>query len=155
MKSKFTCLLALLLITVFSYAQNNKTSNNTKKPLSGIDKAMTEIGFPYTKYNDSVANIIFDGTTIKTYNVMVIKAGTMYVAYLNLSEALNIKIDPSKYKYLLENNADYDFIKIGLTEKEEVFIRYENYVSGFNGANFKNIINMMADAAETMAPKLR
>lgn len=154
MKFKLASLLGLLLITVCSFAQSSKTTS-TKKVLTGIDKTMTDIGYPYTKYNDSVANIVFDGTVIKTYSVMVIKIGKLYVAYLNLTEALNTKIDPSKYKYLLENNSEYDFIKIGLTNKEEVFIRYETPTNSFNAASFKSIINQMADAAENMAPKLR
>lgn len=154
MKVKSIFLIGLLFVSILSFAQNNKTTS-TKKALTGIDKIMTNIGYPYKKYNDSVATIVFDGTAIKTYTVMVMKVGKLYVAFLNLTEALNIKVDPSKYKYLLESNSEYDFIKIGLTENEEVFIRYETTIDSFNTASFKSVIDQMTDAAEALAPKLR
>ena len=81
--------------------------------------------------NDSLAVIPYEGENIASYNVLVQKAGDLYIFYTNLTEALPGKIDDSKFKYFLQRNNDFDIIKIGLeTSDNTVFVRVDVYKAG-------------------------
>ena len=155
MKTKCILLVGILAIAIASYAQTN-TSGSTQKTVSAFEKMMNETGYPYTKFSDSTASIKFDGTdVIKSYSVIVLKTGGAYVAFVDISTTMGIKVDPSKYKSILRANNSFDLIKFGLEEDGSITARYEIYESGLTSKNLKRIINQLAAAAEEIAPQLK
>jgi hypothetical protein len=117
---------------------------------------MTDLGFPYTKNSDSTASIFFTGPeAIKSYSVEVFKVSGVYVAFVDISTNMGIKVDPIKYKNLLRANNSIDLVKFGIEEDGAVTVRYETYENGFNIVNFKRVINQLAAATEEIAPQLK
>jgi hypothetical protein len=155
MRLRIICTLSLLLMTLLNYAQSNN-NGSSKKVLTSFDKVMTDLGFPYTKNSDSTASIFFNGPeVIKSYSVEVFKVSGVYVAFVDISTNMGIKVDPSKYKYLLRANNSIDLVKFGIEEDGAVTVRYETYENGFNIVNFKRVINQLAAATEEIAPQLK
>lgn len=142
------------MISIMSFAQSAKTTP-AKKVLTGIDKVMTEIGYPYTKVNDSIATITFTGEVVKSYDLSFFKTGGLYITYINLSKLPGLTINESKYKYLLTCNTNFDLIKVGLEEDGTAFIRCETYVNGALAGNLKRIIDQVGNAVEEVASKLK
>ncbi len=155
MKLRIICSVGLLFFSIINFAQTNNNGSG-KKALTGFDKVMTDLGFPYTKNSDSTASILFNGPeVIKSYTVEVFKVSGVYVAFVDISTNMGIKVDPSKYKSLLRANNSIDLVKFGIEEDGSVTVRYETYENGFNIVNFKKVINQLAAATEEIAPQLK
>jgi hypothetical protein len=155
MKQKLIYLAGLLLISIYSFAQSNNTSTS-QKALTAFEKILNETGYPYTKNTDSSAIITFNGpAAIKSYSVIVFKASGVFVAFVDISTNMGIKVDPSKYKNILRANNSYDLVKFGLEEDGALTVRYEIYENGIKSENLKRIINQVAAATEEIAPQLK
>jgi hypothetical protein len=152
MKQKLIYLAGFLCITFYGFSQ----ATNTQKPMTAFEKILNETGYPYTKNTDSSAIITFNGpAAIKSYSVIVFKASGVYVAFVDISTNMGIKVDPSKYKNILRANNSYDLVKFGLEEDGALTVRYEIYENGIKSENLKRIINQVAAATEEIAPQLK
>jgi hypothetical protein len=150
MKKQFFCVSLLLMSTIFLPAQTK-----TKKSMTGIEKKVAEMSFPYQKINDSLVVIPFKSTHLSAFNIVFARSGALYILYVNLSDALPGKLDANKYQYLLQQNNDIDFVKIGLDkESGKCFLRTDVLVDGASTNNLKKLLNQMGDAADLIATDL-
>ena len=107
---------------------------------------LTGTGLPYKMVNDDLAAIPYGGENIASYQVLVQKVSELYIIYTNLTEALPGKIDETKYKYLLQQNAHYDVVKIGINAADNIaYLRADVYTSATNTALLKRVIEQVAN----------
>ena len=145
----------LLLAAVICLAQV-KPKPVVKPPAGELKKLLTGTGLPYKIMNDSIAVIPYEGENIASYNVVVQKIGDLLIIYTNLTEALPGKIDTTKYKYLLEQNDNFDIVKIGMSSNDNImYVRADLYKAGSTTAILTRIIKQVANVTNIIAGELK
>ena len=133
-----------------------KSKPNTKQPINELAKLMMGIPLPYKMVNDTLAVIPYEGANIASYNLVIQKTGDLFLIYTNLSEAVPDKINETKYKYLLQQNDNFDAVKIGLgAEDNNVYVRADLYKAGISTALLQRIIKQVANVTNIMAGDLK
>ena len=144
MKKNYAFLIYFLLFTTAAFAQA-KPKVVPKQPPSALKKILTGINLPYNMVNDSLAVIPYEGENIKSFDVMVQKISDLYIVHANLTEIFPGKIDETKYKYLLEQNDNFDVVKTGISQEDNTaYIRADIYSAGTTTATLKKVIQQLA-----------
>ena len=162
MQSQFKIKLMLrllLFISWFSLCEismaQTKTKNPVKKPLSVLNSLLTGSLLPFEMINDSLAVIPYEGDNIASYKVVIQRISDLYIVFTNLTEALTGKIDETKYKYLLQKNDHFDFIKIGMSAEDGTFyLRADVYKAGINNILLKRTIQQVANVTNIIGGDL-
>src|SRR5688572_16955532 len=155
MRKALPVTLCLLLFAGVGFGQV-KQKSPVKQAESALKKILSGTGLPYKLVNDSLAVIPYEGENIASYNVLVQRAGDLYIIYTNLTEALPGKIDDTKFKYFLQRNNDFDIIKIGLeTSDNTVFVRADVFKTGTTTALLTRVIRQVANVANIVAGDLK
>lgn len=155
MKKQLAGILCFLLVAVTAFNQNkpDPVSNNIKPELELI---LTGIKLPYSMVNDSLAVIPYNGENIKSYQVIIQKISDLYIVYTNLTETLPVKLDETKYKYLLLQNNNFDIVKIGMSADDStVYLRADVYIAGTNTILIKRVIEQVANVTNIIGGDLK
>lgn len=155
MNKQLLILLCILLLSGIAIAQP-KPKPTPKPAANELAKLMMGIGLPYKMANDSVAVIQYEGANIPSYNLIIQKTGDLFLIYSNLSEAVPNKIDETKYKYLLQQNDNFDVVKIGMgAEDNNIYVRADLYKAGISTPLLQRIIKQVANVTNIMAGDLK
>lgn len=156
MKKYFVFLFCFLLSATIASAQS-KPKTPVKNNMQALQKLLTGTGLPFRMVNDSLAAIPYGGENITSYQVVVQKVGDLYIIYTNLTEALPGKIDSTRYKYLLQQNDNFDIVKIGMSidDNSTMYLRADIYRSGITTAMLARIIKQVANVTNIIAGELR
>ncbi len=154
---KITLLLVLSLsVAVLSAQSTSKIKAPAEPATSEMKKLLSGTGLPFEMINDSVSVIPYGGENIKSYQVVIQKVSDLYIVYTNLSEDLPGMIDDTKYKYLLQQNNNFDIVKIGLdADDNTVYLRADVYKSSLNTPMLKRIIEQVANVANIIGGDLK
>jgi hypothetical protein len=145
MKKQLPLLLVLLLASGAAFSQT-KTKQPVKKAVSALEKLLTGSGLPYNMVNDSLAVIPYSGEHIESYKVLVQSISDLIIVFTDLSTTLPGKIDSTKYKYLLQQNNQFDIVKIGISaEDNTINLRADLYKAGTNNILLKRVIQQVAN----------
>lgn len=148
----FSCFFFLVIV---STAQT-KAKPSAKPALSELAKVLRGSGLPYKIVSDSIAVIPYEGDNIPSYSVLVQKVSDLYIVYINLTEALPGKIDETKYQYLLQQNDQYDVVKIGMSAQDgTVYLRADLYKTGINTTLLTRVIKQVANVANIIGGDLK
>lgn len=154
MRKCLSAIFCFLFITGISVGQSKQKP--AKPASSALQKLISSTGLPYKIVNDSLALIPYEGEHIASYDVLIQKVSDLYIVYTNLTEALPGKIDETKFKYLLEKNNDFDFIKIGLESSDNtVYVRADIFNAGATTALMTRVIKQVANVANIVAGDLK
>lgn len=151
---------ALIICCSFIACQNTiaqvKTKLSLKPAANELAKLMLGIGLPSKMVNDTLAVIPYEGNNIAKYNVIIQKIGDLIITYTNLTEVLPNKINETKYKYLLQQNDNFDVVKIGLNVEENIFfVRADAYKVGLTTALLQRIIKQVANVTDIIGGELK
>ncbi len=150
----------LIIFCYLIFCENSiaqtKSKPVAKQPMNELAKLMMGIPLPYKMVNDTVAVIQYEGENIASYNLVIQKTGDLFLIYTNLSEAVPNKINETKYKYLLQQNDNFDVVKIGLgAEDNNVYVRADLYKAGISTPLLQRIIKQVANVTNIMAGDLK
>lgn len=147
-------LCCYLLIAGNSFAQS-RPKQAVKQAVPELQQLLTGSLLPFEMINDSLAVIPYEGDNIASYKVVIQKISDLYIVFTNLTEALPGKIDETKYKYLLQKNEHFDFIKIGMSAEDGTFyLRADVYKAGINNILLKRIIQQVANVTNIIGGDL-
>ncbi|MFZ4770170.1 MAG: hypothetical protein ACOYLO_08310 [Ferruginibacter sp.] len=157
MKKNLLSLLCLLLLAGFAYAQPKPKAKPTVKPAQHeLEKILTGIGLPYKIVNDSLAVIPYEGDHVKSFQVIIQQISDLYIVLSNLTEALPGKIGEANCKYLLQQNNNFDIVKIGMSEEDNtIVVRADLYKTGTNTASLKRVIAQVATVTDIIGGDLK
>jgi hypothetical protein len=78
--------------------------------------------------------------------VLVQSISDLIIVFTDLSTTLPGKIDSTKYKYLLQQNNQFDIVKIGISaEDNTINLRADLYKAGTNNILLKRVIEQVAN----------
>ena len=145
MKKQLTVLLLVLLSSRLAFSQT-KTKQPVKKAVSALEKLFTGSGLPYSMVNDSLVVTPYGEENIASYKVLVQSISDLVIVFTDLTETLPGKIDFTKYKYLLQQNNQFDIVKIGINpDDNSVNLRADLYKAGTNNILLKRVIEQVAN----------
>jgi hypothetical protein len=155
MKKYLLGITCLFFFTATAFTQS-KPKTAIKPTVSALKKMLTGSALPFEMINDSLAVIPYEGENIASYKVIIQKISDLYIVFTNLTEALPGKIDDSRYKYLLQQNDNYDIVKIGMSAEDgTVYLRADIYSSGISNATLKRIIVQVANVTNIIGGDLK
>jgi len=155
MKKYFLFILYFLLSSAVAFAQS-KPKSSVKNNVQALQKLLTGTGLPFRMVNDTLAAIPYGGANISSYQVVVQKISDLYIVYTNLTETLPEKINETKYKYLLQQNDQYDVVKIGMNANDNVvYLRADVYRTATTTALLKRIIEQVANVTNIIGGDLK
>lgn len=157
MKKSFCSLLCLLLLAGVACAQPKpKPKTIVKPPQHELQKILIGIGLPYKIVNDSLAVIPYEGDNIKSFQVIVQQISDLYIVLSNLTEAMPGKISEANCKYLLQQNNNFDVVKIGMSSEDNtIAVRADLYKVGTNTASLKRVIAQVATVTDIIGGDLK
>lgn len=149
-------LLSVLCFVLSAGIVFSQAKPSVKQALPEMKKLFNDSKLPYKMINDSVAVIPFQGVNIPSYEVVIQKIGGLYIIYTNISEALPVKIDASKYKYLLQQNDHFDIIKIGMSAGDNMlYVRADIYKTCMTSALMDRVIKQVANVSNIIGGDLK
>lgn len=155
MKNQLVIMLFFLLSAGAAFPQT-KPNPPVKETMSSLEKLLTGSGLPYKMLNDSLAVIPYEGKNITSYQVLVQAIGDLFIIYTNLTETFPGKINDTKYKYLLQQNDNFDVVKIGMSaEDNTVYLRADMYKSGTSNSLLKRVIKQVANVTNIIGGDLK
>lgn len=122
--------------------------------MAELPKLISTMGLPYNVINDSLVVIPYGGENVKDFKVVIQQASDLYIVYTNLSESIPGKLDESKNKYLLQRSADFDMIKIGLSE-DVYYVRADIFRKGLTSPVLKRVITQVANVTNIIGGDLK
>ena len=147
-------LCCFLLIAGNSFSQS-KPKQAIKQAVPELQKLLTGSLLPFEMINDSLAVIPYEGENIASYKVIVQRINDLFIVFTNLTEALPGKIDETKYKYLLQQNDNYDIVKTGISSSDGTcYLRADVYKAGINTVLLKRLIQQVANVTNIIAGDL-
>ena len=157
MKKNLATLLCLLLMAGVAFAQPKpKAKPVAKAPQHELEKILTGIGLPYKIVSDSLAVIPYEGENIKSFQVIIQHISDLYIVLTNLTEAMPGKISEANCKYLLQQNNNFDIVKIGMSSEDNtIAVRADLYKSGTNTALLKRVIAQVATVTDIIGGDLK
>jgi len=157
MKKQFALIFTILFVVITACAQPKPTIKPVvKQPKHELEKILTGIGLPYKIVGDSLAVIPYEGEHIKSFQVVIQQISDLYIVLSNLTEAMPDKIGEANYKYLLQQNINFDFVKIGINSDDNtIALRADLYKAGTNTALLKRIITQVANITNIIAGELK
>ena len=154
MKKQLIILSVILSLASSSFAQTKKTVTGPKQ--SAFELKIKATNLPYEKLNDSTVVIPFKGTSVDSYQIIVVKTTNLYVMLCNVSNIVpNIGIEKN-FKGLLELNDELDIVKFTLLKDSgKVFARIDANDSMITSNNLGKLIGQLADAVDFAAQEFK
>jgi len=153
-------LIALLALSMSSnlYAESQqKPGAPTKSTLEKIAGLLEQSGESYTKVKENTWRIKFNGKALTDFNVLMgsTPEGTL-VVFVIVAEKKNLKGNPPEMMYkLLKFDDDFDFVKIGLDDDDDLIVSANLTVRTLDLQEFKDVVNRVAAAADQVYATVR
>jgi len=141
----------LLWLTVSSAA----LAQNSAAKLEALIKGS---GYTTTKVNDTVWTVDFTGKQLPRFK-MVLSASSkekdgLFVIFTNPAEKSRLPATPNFLSLLLKANHDFDFVKVGIDNDGDVFVRADIPGSA-DGGYFKSIVEQVAAATDQLYGRIK
>jgi hypothetical protein len=146
---RLATLLGLLLMSpaVLSAAQPPLQNTQARDAaVAKVSRFLTDAGYQYRKTGDHTW--VIEGQNRKP---MLLAVGQEFVVVGIIVEVKqNLKPSADLYFKLLKSNHDFDYVKVGLDDDDDLFVRVEARLSTMDLAGFKALVQDVSKNAETL-----
>ena len=143
MKTTIVTLAAFLLFTLIPASAYGQESHNAKAA-----RLLNEAKVKFTKVDDGVWTVPFEGKKLKDFNVVIAADKTYLLMFVTVSNQKIFRSDPELLKKLLAHNDELDRVKIGIDERGEVVVRIDLSIRLVDRQEFADALNQSAAAAD-------
>jgi hypothetical protein len=119
-----------------------------------MDKMLKDTGFSYTTHNPTTWSMEFERKTLGKVRVIVSTGSDIVVVFAIIAKKANINKTPKMMEALLRANHDYDYVKIGLDNDGDLFVRIDDPLRITDARELKDAINQVANASEEVFVKV-
>lgn len=109
----------------------------TAQTTAKVDQWMKQSGFTYTKATETVWVIKSKGTALAEFETFVATNENVVVIGVVMVKQKNLKMSQEALLKILKLNHDNDFVKIGIDEDNDLFVRLERKVRTLDLEEFK------------------
>ena len=110
-------------------------------------------GHKYSKVDDGVWEIMYEGKNMKSIPVRVTMAENILVTLAKLADRKDLTLDPVLLVKLLELNNDFDYVKLALT-KSMLYVRMDSPLRLLDAAELNHVLEQVSAAADEAYPQI-
>ena len=125
------------------------------RPKSAADLVMLleKSGHKYSKVDDGVWEIMYEGKNMKSIPVRVTMAEGVLVTLAKLADRKDIRPDPALLTKVLELNNDFDYVKLALS-KSMLYVRMDTPLRLLDGDELNHALEQVSAAADEAYPQI-
>ena len=138
---------ALTLATVILFATATSTDGQ-ETPHAKAARLLNESKVKFTKIEDGIWTVPFEGKQLKDFNVVVAADKTYLLMFVTVSNQKRFRSDPELLKKLLAQNDEFDRVKIGIDKAGDIAVRVDLSMRLVDKQEFLDTLNQTAAAAD-------
>ncbi|HYL20740.1 MAG TPA: YbjN domain-containing protein [Gemmatimonadales bacterium] len=139
-------LLALSGLSALGVARAQAPSTPSYVPK--VARLLDGSGFPYVKRADSVWTIEFHRENLKTFQAIIAPGGDLLVTFVIMAKNAQLNVTPEFMNTLLHLNHELDYVKVGLDNDGDLFVRCDLALRILDEQEFKHAIGQLAASAD-------
>ena len=142
-------LLSLSMSSNFYAQSQQKPAGPGKSNAEKITALLDQSGESYTRVEENVWRIKFKGKVLTDFNVLITSTGESLIVLVIVAEKKDLKGNPPEMMYkLLKSEFDVDFVKTGLSDRDDLLVSAELTIRTLDLQEFKLIVDQVAAAAD-------
>ncbi len=148
-------LLAALLLTLSVAGKTpaqQRSAPGTVQTAVKVERLLKETGLNNKKYGEGIWLVEAQG---KNFPVLVAASGDVVVVGVIVVKKGTIAMSQEFLYKVAKLNHEYDFVKIGLDNEDDLFARSERKVAGLTAADFKETFDQVVNATDKVVEQLR
>jgi hypothetical protein len=144
---------ALLTIMMVAGAVNPPEAKAATKTAADLVMLLEKSGHEYSKVDDNVWKIMFQGKNMKSFSVHLTIAGGVLVTLAKLADRKSVKLDPALLTKMLELNNDFDYVKLALNDNM-LYIRMDSPLRVLDVEELNHVLEQVSAAADEAYPQI-
>jgi len=129
-------------------------SQNPPKSAADLVVLLEKSGHKYSKVDEGVWEIQYEGKNMKSISVRVTMAENVLVTLAKLVDRKELKLDPALLTKLLELNNDFDYVKLALT-KSMLYVRMDSPLRLLDVVELNHVLEQVSAAADEAYPLIQ
>ena len=135
-------------------ALSSTHAQGPKTPADLVVLASSKSGHKYSKVDDNVWEIMYEGKNMTSIPVRVTLVSNVLVTLAKLADRKNLKMDPALLTKMLELNNDFDYVKLALASSM-LYVRMDSPLRLLDGAELNHILEQVSAAADESYPAIK
>jgi hypothetical protein len=129
-----------------------------QSPATKLEELIKNSGYISSKVNDNVWTIDFTGKQLPKFKVILSASGKdkdgIVVVFANPAEKSRLPATPNFMMLLLKANHDFDYVKVGIDNDGDVFVRAD-IPDSTDGGYFKSVVEQVAAATDQLYGRMK
>ena len=150
----------IICTLLFSYTSSIAQVEQAKHEKSYLVKLMDEVGYDFKTINDSLCQVVFNGDTLKRYEVNILHFEDMVIIYVNLTregelQEISLELNQKNIQKVMNYNIYFDYLKFGIERSNgDFFVRADIFTGGLNSRTLRRFIDQVGRAANQIYPEM-
>jgi hypothetical protein len=145
-------------VPVLLWLQFMPAAAQAQSPAAKLEELIKNSGYTSSKVSDNVWTIDFTGKQLPKFKVILSASGKdkdgIVVVFANPAEKSRLPATPNFMMLLLKSNHDFDYVKVGIDNDGDVFVRADIPDSA-DGGYFKNVVEQVAAATDQLYGRIK
>jgi hypothetical protein len=150
-RNRLLTALAMILLAASTGAAQPQSKT---KGAADLVVLLEKSGHKYSKVDDGVWEIVYEGKNLKEIHVRVTMAENVLVTLAKLVDRKDLKLDPALLTKLLELNNDFDYVKLALTGSM-LYVRMDSPLRLLDGEELNHVLEQVSAAADEAYPQIK
>ena len=156
MKNNFTQKLIGLIIITITFNLNvfaNPPANNQNA--AKVEQMLKQAGFNYKHVSDSVWVVKTKGKVLPEFDMLIAENQGVLVVGVVMLNKKNLKLSPDLLFKLLKLNHQKDYVKVGVDDDDDLFVRTELNLKRLEFEEFIIVFNTVVTLADTVYTEMK
>jgi hypothetical protein len=138
-------ILAMFLVTgVCALAGHAQTSSASSAKITSLTKASTR---KYIAKTDTVWYAECQGKSLQNFKVVLAVQDDLLVTFVTVVQKQQFQVTPEFARALLKFNSRLDFVKVGLDDDGDIFVRCDSSVRTLDNESFGAMVDQVTASA--------
>jgi hypothetical protein len=158
LKKSFLQLFVLSLIfssQSFILQAATPSQSTTAQTSAKVDQWMKQSGYKYKKASETVWVVASKGNALPEFETFVATNENVVVIGVVMAKQKNLKMSEDLLLKILKLNHDNDFVKIGIDEDNDLFVRLERKVRMLDLEEFKSCYAEVVAASDNVYTQIK
>jgi hypothetical protein len=151
LKRAVSLLLSTALLSVIAFAgpvRSTRTQGDKAATIAKIGGFLKDSGYEYKQASESVWVINHKGKSVPNPQTLVIALEDFVIVGVVVAEKENIQVTADSMFKLLHLAHNMDYIKVGIDDDGDLFVRSEVRTRAMNSTEFKDTVERVFSAAD-------
>jgi hypothetical protein len=143
-----TIIAFIIIFNLNVFAKPSVIPQNTAK----VEQMLKQAGLTYKRVSDTVWVVKTKGSVLPEFDMLIAENSGVLVVGVVMLNKKNLKLSPDLLFKLLKFNHEKDYVKVGVDNDDDLFVRAELNLKKLEPEEFKIVFNtvvMLADDVYT------